>query len=267
MKLISLHNGLLYRGKSNQRAGIFWKSRADLSFLYTSLAHRVIVKTSLTELLLMKKTNENFLIVHFRWIKTQMTSQSDVQGKFLRMKLFKNNQKSLAKVWQSVRIVADTEHFNRTISHFIWIQKQRYAKAFLERERCNLIPIHCLFTHKHFCAYEKSLCEAHTHTSFCFFPQTVHRELLSWSASGLEKQPTWATSWKCPENMTGEIHFGSHESLTCILLLQHQQANILRFWVFRNHQSSSFRFCGAAGLRDAHSTGEPKTIFLLLLVR
>lgn len=98
-----------------------------------------------------------------------MTLQSDFQGKFRRIKLFKNNLKLFAKVWQSVCIAADMKHFNLALSHLIWIQQQ-YAKAFLESNHCNLIPIHCLFTHKHFCAYEKLLCEGHTHTHSSFPP-------------------------------------------------------------------------------------------------
>lgn len=50
VKLISPRNGLLRGGKSNQRAGIFLEEQGRLIyFLYTSLARRVIVKTSLTE--------------------------------------------------------------------------------------------------------------------------------------------------------------------------------------------------------------------------
>lgn len=43
-------------------------------------------------------------------------------------------------------------------------------------------------------------------------------------------------------NMTGEIHFGSHKSLTFILLLQHQQAYVSQFFseVFWKHQCLSF---------------------------
>lgn len=108
VKLISPRNGLLRGGKSNQRAVfyfIFFKGTGP-TYLFSGhvLGHvtcRVIVKTSLTELLLMKKkknTTENFLNAHFRWTKAQMTLQSEVQGRFLRMKLFRNNQKPFAKV-------------------------------------------------------------------------------------------------------------------------------------------------------------------------
>lgn len=43
-------------------------------------------------------------------------------------------------------------------------------------------------------------------------------------------------------NMTWEIHFGSHKSLTFILLLQHQQAYVSQFFsqVFWRHQCLSF---------------------------
>lgn len=68
--------------------------------------------------------------------------------------------------------------------------------------------------------------------------------------------------------MTGEIHSGSHKSLTCILLLRHQQANVWIFFFYECFKTARVEaFASAeAGLLCGHSTGTVKTRFLFLLV-
>lgn len=99
------------------------------------------------------------------------------------------------------------EHFNLTISHLIWIRKQKYAKTFLESIHCKLIAIHCLFSGINTFVLMKNDCVRLT-LSF-FFSHKLYMESCCWvevPGESVNRSKLYFTDLREQNNQPVQLH-------------------------------------------------------------